>query len=141
MNKVMTYKGLGRVRAQLAALVLLILISGCERSTEVSFFIDNTSSHEVLVRGTDVFLGQAIVINILPGEKQQVSQMHFWGIREEPIMPTESLGTDLSIANAQGDTLLRDYRLSDCWSSQWLDHRWTATRTYSLTLEEGDFAH
>lgn len=116
------------------------MLTGCERTTDVDFRIDNQSNDTVKVEGMDQFLGQEIAINLLPGEERQISRMHFWGIREEHVEPTESLGSDLSIANAQGDTLVKDYRMSSHWMSAWVDHRWTATRTYVLTLEDGDFA-
>jgi hypothetical protein len=136
----MIHDQLRRVGALFSAWSLLILLSGCERSTEVFFLLDNASSHEVLVRGTDLFRSEEISINLLPGEKREISRMHFWGIHEAHIAPTESLGTDLSIANAHGDTLMKDYRVASLWLSEWMSHGWTATRNYVLILEEGDFA-
>ena len=92
-------------------LITLFTLSSCEKETFIDYYIDNQSSTQISVNGTNIISSSSIDNEINPNEKKEVSSWSKRGKETDFFEPITMFGDDLIITNASGDTLTKDYKI------------------------------
>ena len=125
---------------QLALLFLgTIFLSSCEKETYVNYYLDNQSTSEVVVDGSDIIHSVAVDHTIPVNEKRIITHWSKRGLQTKFFEPTTMFGNDLLITNSSGDTLHKDYKILSNWQSSVDDKRKTASHDYILVVTDADF--
>ena len=120
-------------------LITLFTLSSCEKETFVDYYIDNQSSTEINVDGTNIISSSTIDHVVLPNEKKEVSSWSKRGKETDFFEPITMFGDDLIITNASGDTLIKDYKVLSNWTSDVDNERTQASHEYILVISDSDF--
>ena len=116
-----------------------ILLSSCEKETYINYYLDNQSSFEVVVDGTDIIHSIEVDKTIPVNEKKIISQWSKRGLETDLVEPTTMFGNDLVITNSSGDTIQKDYKVLSNWQSRVDDQKKTASHNYILVVRDIDF--
>ncbi|MDA9312981.1 hypothetical protein N9Q47_05250, partial [Vicingaceae bacterium] len=123
----------------LPILLSILFFSSCEKETYVDYYIENQSSSVITVGGSDIIHSTDIARTINPNEKKNIVTWSKRGIQTDLFEPTAIFGNDLAIANASGDTILKDYKILANWTSDVDDNRNVAEHKYVLVVSDFDF--
>ncbi len=125
---------------QLCLLVFgLVLLSSCEKEAYIDYFIDNQSSVKITVNGNEIIHSTDIDEIIQANERKHISSWQKYGNETDWFEPTSIFGNDFIIANASGDTLIKDDKLLEHWSADVDNARAVATLEYVLLVTDSDF--
>lgn len=117
----------------------IIFLGSCEKQTYVNYYLDNQSSSEVVINGTDIIHSTGVDHTIPGNEKKIITHWSKRGLQTDLFEPTIMFGNDLVITNSSGDTLQKDYKILSNWQSNVADQRKTASHDYILVVTDADF--
>ena len=120
-------------------LAILFAFSSCETETFVDYFIDNQSSSELTITGSNIISATAITSSVSAGEEKEVSSWSKLGKQTDLFEPVTMFGEDLIITNSAGDTLTKDYRVLSNWISDIDNKKSVASHKYTLLITDTDF--
>lgn len=121
------------------SVLLLIVSSGCETETTVSYYLNNLSSSEIKVEGSNIIYATTINQIISPNEKKDIGAWSKFGSQTTFFEPITLFGDDLVITNVAGDTLVKEYRKLSNWTTEITETRFEAAHEYTLVITDADF--
>ncbi len=116
-----------------------LFLTSCEKETFIDYYIDNQSSFPVIIDGTDIIHSTSLDQIIAVNEQRRIANWSKRGIQTDLFEPATMFGNDMVIANANGDTLRKDYKVLSNWQSSVDDQRKTASHEYILIITDADF--
>jgi len=117
----------------------VIIICSCETETFVNYEIDNLSTNDINVKGSNIIYSTEIKQTIKSKEISEIASWSKLGKQTNYFEPTSMFGNDLVITNALGDTTIIDYRLLSNWNSDRDINRFVAIHRYVLEIQDSDF--
>ncbi|MCB0736073.1 MAG: hypothetical protein KDC92_01075 [Bacteroidetes bacterium] len=125
---------------KLSVIILaIILFNSCEKETHVDYYIDNQSSGQISVNGSNIIRSTGIDQTINPNEKLNVAAWSKYGKQTDLFEPKAVFGNDLVITNSLGDTLTKDYKSLTNWNADIDNQRAVANHEYILIVTDTDF--
>ena len=121
------------------SVLLLIVSSGCETETTVSYYLNNLSSSAIKVEGSNIIYATTINQIISPNEKKDIGAWSKFGSQTTFFEPITLFGDDLVITNVAGDTLVKEYRKLSNWTAEIAETRFEAAHEYTLVITDADF--
>ena len=116
-----------------------IFISSCETETFVSYEIDNLSTNDIIIQGSNIIYSTEINQTIKSKEISEIASWSKLGKQTNYFEPTSMFGNDLVITNAMGDNTIIDNRLLSNWNSSREIKRSVAIHRYVLEIDDSDF--
>ena len=120
-------------------LLSILFFSSCEKETYVDYYIENQSSGVITVGGSDIIHSTEIARTINPNENMNIATWSKRGIQTDLFEPTVIFGNSLVITSASGDTILKDYKILENWTSDVDDNRNVAEHKYYFVVKDFDF--
>ena len=120
-------------------LLSILFFSSCEKETYVDYYIENQSSSVINVGGSDIIHSTEIARTINPNEDRNIATWSKRGIQTDLFEPTAIFGNSLVITSASGDTILKDYKILENWTSDVDDNRNVAEHKYFFVVKDSDF--
>lgn len=120
-------------------LLSILFFSSCEKETYVDYYIENQSSSVITVGGSDIIHSTEIARTINPNEDRNIATWSKRGIQTDLFEPTAIFGNSLVITSASGDTILKDYKILENWTSDVDDNRNVAEHKYFFVVKDSDF--
>jgi hypothetical protein len=127
------------MKQKIFVISLFIFLNSCEKSTSVSFQFKNFSTSSIIISGHDIIHDKVIQDTILVGAEKNVAMWSKLGKDLSYFSPLAIFGDDLLVLNAQGDTLIKDYKNLDNWQIMIDEARTVATHHYLFEIQETDF--
>lgn len=120
-------------------LLSILFFSSCEKETYVDYYIENQSSSVITVSGSDIIHSTEIARTINPNENRNIATWSKRGMQTDLFEPTAIFGNSLVITIASGDTILKDYKILENWTSDVDDNRNVAEHKYFFVVKDSDF--
>ena len=116
-------------------LLLIGALTSCEKETYYEYFIENKSSSDITISGSDILIVNSISSNGI----SKITVFSHRAKNTDLMEPSTIFGQNMIITNSSGDTLKKDYKILSNWSSNVDSNRATASHKYTLSIVDSDF--
>ena len=123
------------------AVFSIFILASCEGETRYNWYLDNQSSSEINLDCLNYYSEDTIFKNISPGERFQLEYSEDMGGDATALNPLTQFPY-MSIINAAGDTLQKDYSQLGNWEytiEKVKKHPAIYEHEYSFVINDGDF--